>query len=154
MEYDDRGRIFKNSVFAVDEAAGLQNPDSQSLDALVTGYWYDQRGNLVKTSNPGGLVNKTQYDKTDRPVVQSTTEGGGDVAAPTAGTWEDAMGLSGDLVLAQVETEYDRNGNPIFQGSRELDGLEWRERRRGPLLRRGWSADGDRGLGDNGLGAS
>ena len=112
--YDGRGRVYSTVEHAIGQT------DGQDGGSLTTGYWYDQRDNPVKTSNPGGLVSKTVYDKADRAVAQSTTDGGSDVATGSGGTWASAMDLSGDAIIEQVATEYDKNGNPIFLTSSQL----------------------------------
>jgi YD repeat-containing protein len=112
-EYDARGRVFRATAFEVDQAKGAER-DSEGYNKLVTGYWYDQRDNLVKTLNPGGLVDKSQYDRADRPIARSLTDGGGDDPTGEDDTWAHAMGLGGDIIIERVETQYDKNGNPIF----------------------------------------
>jgi RHS repeat-associated protein len=100
--YDDQGRVFRRHVFSVDPATGAVSPTS-----LTTGLWYSHRGQLIKTSEPGGLVSKTTYDGPGRVSFTFQTDGGGDSA------WSDADDVSGDVVLRQEERGYDSNGNLI-----------------------------------------
>jgi len=83
-----------------------------STNSLNSFYWYDHNGNLLKTLSPGGLVQKYAYDAAERQTIAYTTDGGGDTAPLTSGTWTDAGNVTGDIVLSQVETTYDADGNP------------------------------------------
>jgi RHS repeat-associated protein len=108
-EFDDQGRVFRTHTFSVDQGNGTISPTS-----LTTNVWYDHRGNVIKTSAPGGLVTKTQHDGAGRPNKSFTTDGAGDV------TWADARTiLPTNTVLTQIETQYDSNGNSIFVISKQ-----------------------------------
>jgi RHS repeat-associated protein len=107
-EYDDQGRAFHTHVYSVDQSSG-----TISANSLTTAYWYDHRGNLIKTSQPGGLVNKTNYDGAGRVFRTFVTDGGGDA------TWADAGNVAGDAVLQQVDTTLDADGNPIIVLTRD-----------------------------------
>src|SRR5207302_1711153 len=71
------------------------------------------RGLVIKTSKPGGLVYKTQYDGAGRATIQYTSDGGGDA------TWADAGNVIGDNVLSQAEIQYDGDGNALMTTDRE-----------------------------------
>jgi YD repeat-containing protein len=107
-DYDDQGRVYRTQTFSVDQSNG-----TLSTNALTTNTWYDHRGQVIKTSQPGGLVTKTQYDGAGRVKKSFTTDGGGD------SSWSDADDVSGDLVLTQSEVQYDSNGNPILVITRD-----------------------------------
>src|SRR5262249_24847458 len=62
---------------------------------------------------PGGKVNKSQYDGANRTTKSFVTDGGGDA------TWADAGNVTGDNVLNQVEETYDGDGNTILTVTRE-----------------------------------
>lgn len=97
--YDDQGQNYKIETFSVDPSSG-----SISSTALTTQYWYDRLGNVIKQSNPGGLVWKTSYDGVGRITVDSTTDGGGDSG------FSDADDVTGDVVFNQSEYAYGANG--------------------------------------------
>src|SRR5262249_26163917 len=101
--FDDRGREYRSQVFSVDPTSG-----AVSSGSLATDTWRDHRGNVIKKSEPGGLVGKTQVDGAGRKVKTFTTDGGGDA------TWADAGNVAGDAVLGQTETQYDADGTPIL----------------------------------------
>jgi RHS repeat-associated protein len=107
-EYDDLGQLFRSKAYSVDPATG-----AVSTAALTTAAWFDRRGNTIKLSAPGGLVEKTKYDGAGRATAVYTTDGAGDAA------WADAGTVTGDAVLSQVEIQYDGGGNPILQTTRE-----------------------------------
>jgi hypothetical protein len=60
---------------------------------------------VAKTAAAGGLVTKDAYDGAGRLSKEYQTDGGND------STWNDAMSVSGNNVLTQVEPGYDANGN-------------------------------------------
>lgn len=105
--FDNRNQVYQTQVYAVDPTDGTVGY------ALSTNTWHDKRGNVIKTSAPGGLVQKFVYDGVGRVVASYTTDGGGD------SSWSDANSVSGDVVLSQTETTYDANSNPIFTISRD-----------------------------------
>jgi YD repeat-containing protein len=113
-EYDDLGRVFRTRTYSVDPSTG-----AVSANSLATSFWYDLRDNLIKTAAPGGLVTKVQYDGVGRPVKTFISDGGGDLATGTIGTWDDALNVTGDTVLEQAETQYDANGNVILVTTRQ-----------------------------------
>jgi len=106
--YDEQGRIYQMSTFSVNQTTG-----AVSTNSLADNVWYDHRGEVIKTAAPGGLVTKDQYDGAGRLTVEYTSDGGGDT------TWADAGNVIGDNVLEQVETTYDKNGNPILVTDRQ-----------------------------------
>ena len=107
-EYDPWGRAFRSTVWSVDPSTG-----AVSATGLVSQSWFDLRGNAVKTSSPGGLVSKAQFDGVGRTTASFVTDGGGDA------TYADAFTVTGDTVLSQVEYAYDANSNVILTTSRE-----------------------------------
>ncbi|MEM8493868.1 MAG: RHS repeat-associated core domain-containing protein [Planctomycetota bacterium] len=109
--FDDRGRVYRTEVFDVDPVNG-DDPDTIT-GSLASDTWYDARGNVIKTRQPGGLVSKTLYDGAGRPTVMFTSDGGGD------SLYVDADDVVGDNVLEQVEYVYDDNGNVIATVARQ-----------------------------------
>ena len=100
--YDELGRAYAAQTYLVDQATG-----AAGAGPLTTNSWYDLRGYLVKSSAPNGLVAKTAYDGAGRATVQYRTDGGGDSA------YADALTVTGDAVLQQVETGYDAASNAV-----------------------------------------
>ncbi len=74
----------------------------------------------VKSSQPGGLVSKVQYDGLGRTTKSITSDGGGDTAPGSSGNWADALTVTGDIVLKQSEYLYDENSNVILTATRQL----------------------------------
>lgn len=100
--YDEEGKAYQTKSYSVNQSDG-----TLSSSALTTNSFYDRRGNEIKTSSPGGLVNKSAFDGAGRTKTQYVTDGGGDAA------WTDADDVTGDAVLEQVETTFDSNSNVI-----------------------------------------
>ena len=68
----------------------------------------------------GGLVQKYLYDGADRPTTVYASDGGGDTApGPSNNSWSTATSIGSNIVLSQVETQYDAFGNTIFVADRE-----------------------------------
>jgi RHS repeat-associated protein len=101
--FDDQGRLYRTNTFSVNQSDG-----TVSSNSLATNIWYGHRGQVLKTSVPGGLVSKAAYDGAGRATKTYTTDGGGDTA------WSDAGNVTGDAVLEQQETTYDANSNVIL----------------------------------------
>jgi RHS repeat-associated protein len=106
--YDDQSRTYQAQVFSVNPTTG-----AVSSTALTTNSWFNHRGFVIATSQPGGLVLKTAYDGAGRATVQYTSDG----ASGT--TWTAAGSVSGDNVLSQVEQTYDADGNVLLTTDRE-----------------------------------
>ena len=96
---------------------GSTTEPTSSLDSFT---WFNQNGNVIKTQAPGGMVQKYAYDGAGRLVASYLTDGGGDVApASESDSWTDAGNVTDDIVLEQSESQYDADGNTIFQISRQ-----------------------------------
>src|SRR5207244_7023140 len=106
--YDDQGRTYQSQVYSVNQSTG-----ALSSSALITNTWYNHRGQTIKVSNPGGAVNKYQYDGAGRQIESYSSDGGAD------STWADASNVTGDNVLSQTDTLYDLNGNVEMTTDRE-----------------------------------
>jgi RHS repeat-associated protein len=106
--YDERGRVYQTTVYSINPSTG-----AVSSTGLVTNSWFNRRGEVVKVSEPGGLVTKSAFDGAGRPTVQDTTDGGGDTS------WSDAVNVIDDAVLQQTETQYDADGNAILVTTRQ-----------------------------------
>ncbi len=106
--YDELGRQYRQSTFSVDPSSG-----TVSTNALKSDTFYDNRGNVIKTSAPGGLVTKNAYDGAGRVTSTYQADGGGDSG------WSDAGNVTGDAVLEQNDYVYDADGNVIMQTNRQ-----------------------------------
>ncbi|MEM1212927.1 MAG: LamG-like jellyroll fold domain-containing protein, partial [Planctomycetota bacterium] len=101
-QYDNRHRPFRTERAWVDQTNG--NVDTSQN--LVTEFWYDARGNVIKQLAPGGLVTKTTYDALGRPTHTYLTNGGGDA------THAHATDVANDAVLEQTAYTYNpQTGN-------------------------------------------
>jgi RHS repeat-associated protein len=106
--YDDQGRVFRTDTYSVNQMNG-----TISTTSLVNGTWYNHRGLVIKTVQPGRLVVKNHFDGAGRLVANYATDGLGDA------TWADANTVANNNVLSQTETQYDADGNPVFVTSRQ-----------------------------------
>jgi hypothetical protein len=113
--YDDQGRVYLTQVYSVNPSTG-----AVSSTALSTNTWYNHRGLVIETSQPGGLKTKNSYDGAGRTTVSYTTDGNGDAAPGTTNSWSNAGTVSGtNNVLVQIETSYDADGNVILTTTRQ-----------------------------------
>jgi RHS repeat-associated protein len=113
--FDDQGRVYQTRVYSVDPSTG-----SVSSTALTTNTWFNHRGFTIKTSQPGGLVTKDQYDGAGRLTVTYTTDGNGDAAPGATNNWANAGTVSSsNNVLVQGESTYDSDGNTILTATRQ-----------------------------------
>jgi len=111
--YDERGRAYRSSIYSVNQSTGALS--SNTLDANT---WYDRRGNVLKVSNRGGLVDKYVYDGAGRITKVFHHRRW---RRPRAGRGEQldhADDVSGDNVLDQRDNFYDANGNVTFTAHR------------------------------------
>jgi YD repeat-containing protein len=105
--YDALGRPIRLLNYGVHQTAGYV------YESQKTAFWYDGRGNIIKQYAPGGLVSKTAYDGANRPTAQYFTDGGGDWS------WADAHDVDADIVVSQMEIQYDDNGNVVLLATRD-----------------------------------
>jgi RHS repeat-associated protein len=113
--YDDQGRVYLTQNYSVNPSTG-----AVSSTALSTNTWYNHRGLVIETSQPGGLKTKNAYDGAGRTTVQYTTDGNGDAAPGTTNSWPNAGTVSStNNVLVQAETSYDADGNVLLTTTRQ-----------------------------------
>lgn len=105
--FDSLGRVYQQATYDVDQGDGSVG------DALVTNYWYDESGNLIKSRSSGGMVTKYTYDDAHRNVATYITDGRDDDNT-LDGPWAEAKEIDDDLVMEQYEYTYDANGNVIY----------------------------------------
>ena len=106
--YDDQSRAYESDTYNVSQTTGTLLPSDAAPYRLVSSIWYNHRGEAIKTSAPGGLVTKAQYDGAGRVVQSFQTDGAGDV------TWADAGRVGTNNVLSQTVTTFDGNGNALL----------------------------------------
>ena len=116
--YNDRGQVYMSYVYEV--AQQDATTPGQVRDHLITSYWYDAGGNLVKSQTGAGTFTKTQYDGLGRATVQYV----GYDMAETAAALYDANGnaqlaLDGDTIIQQSQTWYDQAGESIATAAYE-----------------------------------
>jgi RHS repeat-associated protein len=113
--YDEQGRVYLTQTYSVNPSTG-----AVSSTALSTNTWYNHRGLVIESSQPGGLKTKNAYDGAGRTTVVYTTDGNGDAAPGTTNSWSNAGTVSStNNVLVQVETSYDADGNVILTTTRQ-----------------------------------
>lgn len=107
-EYDEQGRVFRSTTFAV-------NPSNGAVDStgLVSQSWFNLRGQTIKSTSTGSATQKMQYDGAGRTLKSFVTDGGGDSG------WSDADDVTGDIVLEQIEYAYDGSSNVIQRTARQ-----------------------------------
>jgi hypothetical protein len=107
-DFDELGRVYQSKTFSVDPANG-----NVSTNSLVSKSWFNSRGLVMKSSSPGGLVTKAEFNGVGWTTKSFLTDGGGDSA------YGDADDVSGDAVLSQTEWTFDKNGNAELVTTRE-----------------------------------
>jgi RHS repeat-associated protein len=113
--YDDEGRVYLSQTYSVNPSTG-----AVSSTALSTNTWYNHRGLVIETSQPGGLKTKNAYDGAARTTAIYMTDGNGDAAPGTTNSWANAGTVSStNNVLEQDETTYDADGNVILTTTRQ-----------------------------------
>jgi len=111
--YDGIGRVYLTETSIIDQSDGtIVSPDSENQA------WYDNRGLLIKSKAPNGLVTKNVYDGDRRLVATYLTNGAGDAALA------DANSVSDDVVFSEFHYTYDDNGNLIATMNKERHGDE------------------------------
>ncbi len=106
--YDDRGRVYESTRYAVDPSDGSVG------DALTDRFWYDAAGNVIKSQSAGTeQFAKTAYDGLGQVVAQYV---GFDTDETT---YAEAGNVDGDTVFAQTEYDYNGAGQTIFVTTRD-----------------------------------
>jgi YD repeat-containing protein len=90
-----------------------QSTGVPSSSALTTNTYYNHRGQVIEVSNPGGLVEKMQYDGAGRQTEDYQTDGAGGTS------WTAAGSVASDNVLQQTDTSYDAASNVIEVTTRQ-----------------------------------
>ena len=106
--YDNMGRRYQTSVYAVDPSTG------ELGNALVGNTWYDKAGRVLKQQRVGSQA-----------FIKFTYDGYGRRTAAYLGydedetSWADAGTLEGDTIAEQMETTFDDAGNAILMVARQ-----------------------------------
>jgi RHS repeat-associated protein len=101
--FDQKGQVYQTIVHEVDA------DDGDVHDALTTNYWYDLRGQLIKTKDPNGLFTKTAYDGVGRTVASYLSYDDDDTEGGSA--YSGAGNVTGDTVVEQTKYAYDATSN-------------------------------------------
>ena len=103
-------RVYQAAVYDVNQGTG-----AVSSTGLTTNTYYSHRGQAIETANPGGEVDKSQFDGAGRETESYVTDGAGGTS------WTAAGSVANDNVLQQTDTQYDSDGNAIFVTTRQRD---------------------------------
>lgn len=106
--FDALERIYLQQSYGVDQGTGaLTYP-------LSTESWYDPRGLLIKTVQPGfNGYNKIQFNTLRQPVAAYVAY------PPTGGLDGDSNDVTDDIVIEQTEIGYDEAGNILLTTARQ-----------------------------------
>jgi len=106
--YDDLGRVYQSTRYAVDPATGTVG------NSLSDNTWFDAAGNVIKQLPAGSSAfAKFVYDNLGRAVTRHV---GYDLSGET---YSQASSVADDTIMEQVETTYDEAGNAIQVTSRQ-----------------------------------
>ncbi|MCX7388344.1 MAG: hypothetical protein NTX48_16895, partial [Planctomycetales bacterium] len=101
-DYDNRGRVYRTTNWAVNPTTGAIG------NSLVSDTWYDAGGNVIKSLPTGAkLFSKTAYDILGRAVNQYV---GYNLAAPT---YAEAQTVVNDTILEQQTMTYNQIGTVL-----------------------------------------
>jgi YD repeat-containing protein len=123
--YDTRGQVYRTIQYSVSQT----NASTGSTVGLATNYWHDNRGDVIKTLNPGGLVDKATYDGAGRVVMETVGDGGaamqaigggsGDAAPGAPDPTHSAASFSNNIILSETDNTYDKQGNVVLTVTRQ-----------------------------------
>lgn len=102
--YDDRSRVYRREISAVDSGGNLTGIK------LTSNIWYDERGSVLQQigAGAGAVFTKTAYNKNGWPLHQYVGYN------HTGGmSWTQAGTVANDIILSQTDTTYDNVGNVI-----------------------------------------
>ena len=98
--YDEKSQVWKTQRHKIDDADGSDDDNLQELT------WYDAAGRTIKVD--GGQLTKTVYDRLGRTTHQFV------IASIDDAAYSDADDVSGDIVLQESQTTYDRDGGLVL----------------------------------------
>ena len=114
ISYDALGEVYQTATYAVDPTDSTAGAVG---DALVSKYWYDAAGEMVKSQASGSQAfAKYKYDGLGRPTEQYV---GYDPTGETTANLYDSNGdvqldLGDDAIFQQTATSYDAAGEAIL----------------------------------------
>ena len=118
ISFDDQGRPYRTDQYDVQQYG--TNAGTYATNTLTSYTWYDHRGNVMTNQSPGGLTTKIAYDGADRQIIEYATDGGQtNAGAGTVQSWSNAASVSNDIVLSQIEAQYDGSSNVIELTTRQ-----------------------------------
>lgn len=118
VSFDDQGRPYRTDQYDVYQY-GTNAGTLATTNTLSTQSFYDHRGNVMASSQPGGLVGKYVYDGAGRLTKQSMSEGGILANPTTWNTWSNASTGTNDVIVQQMENKYDADSNVILTTTRQ-----------------------------------
>jgi len=107
-DYDNRGRVFRSTNWAVNPSTGTPG------NSLISNTWYDAGGNVIKSLPAGSkLFSKTAYDILGRSTDQYL---GYDL---DESTYAEALTVTGDTILEQQTMTYNEEGTVLNTTSKQ-----------------------------------
>jgi RHS repeat-associated protein len=112
--YDALGRVYESDVYEIAQEYSDDPSPGYIFCRLPTFYWYDARGELIKTATNNGLFQKYAYDDLGRLVNSYTCY---DTDEGTTGTdlqkYNEVLNVTGDTVIEQHQTWFDGAGEAV-----------------------------------------
>jgi RHS repeat-associated protein len=107
-DYDDRGRVYRTTTWAVNPSTGAIG------NALVGDTWYDAGSNVIKSLPAGAeLFSKTTFDILGRATAQYV---GYNLSAPT---YAEAQTVVNDTIMEQQTMTYNQIGTALSTVSKQ-----------------------------------
>jgi RHS repeat-associated protein len=103
QSFDERGQVYLTRVYEVSPTAGTTS------DRLTTNFWYDGRGNLIKSASPTGLFSKILYDGASRVTGKYLSYDSG----ANESNYSDADDVANDTVIEQNRFILDPGGRVV-----------------------------------------
>ena len=98
--FDEQGRLYRTNEFEVNPSTG-----AISTYSLETDTWFDHRGDVIKTTEPGGLTTKNAYDGAGRVTASYLVDAASDTG------WSNAGSVTGNAVFQETDYTLDVDGN-------------------------------------------
>ena len=118
VSFDDQGRAYRTDQYDINQY-GTNAGTLSTTNTLSSQNFYDHRGNVMASSQAGGLVGKYVYDGAGRMTKQYMSEGGILANPATWNNYSNAASVTGDVVVQQMENTYDADGNVTLTTTRQ-----------------------------------
>jgi RHS repeat-associated protein len=118
VSYDEWGRVYRTDTYDIIQS-GISAGNTFTSNTLSSQTWYDNRSDVLASVRPGGLASKYVYDGAGRLIKQYATDGGVLANPSTWNAYANASSITNDIVLRQVELQYDVSSNLILLTSRD-----------------------------------